>query len=1659
MIGVATSFEPSPFDGLLSSNSIFVSPLDANMAAPDRYGRQHEEQQYNSSSRTKGIDDHEGEDIGDPRGDPQWRWAGPPAHVGESEAQHDRQQAHPAAVPTHIVRAASPERLDVGYGSDNFDDDDDDDVDRSWVRNCPVDDSVSSDGDAVVQQHGAPSPVAAEAAPAAPFPPPSASRSFEDQPIRGLAGAKEMSLDELIAQGERQMQEAQAKNALAKPSRTSAASSAAATAAAVSTGGGYSSRPNTPPDPVVIAARPELTRPENGEDNAASSETYTIGGGSSGGSRQPKLRETMLGGPPTVAAGESHGGGANNSGSMRSSVASNLAWDSRGGSGGGGGGGGGLRVSLRSGASFATSWSGGDPEQLRHLSMGVNPADEQEQDECLEERERREFYELEMELLQEEQEEERGQGGGLDQQGDSAAGREHEQQQHHADFWNGERESSAFEDGGTPREGRGLESAGTSNAGHSGWIHQAAAAARSDSVRLAAADRYQAFSGDARAEGSRSSSSSTRGPHPSARGGGVQVTADAATGNVVHSDAEETCTWGEDEEKEVAGAARDADPSRGYSGGEKGKDAHRWEAAGASCVENDDWPSRERDRWGQTAIRQRADDTRDPPRYRQQEQQQQQQQQSVRDETLTARARQTANRGDYDDASTSPVRRLPQHTRNLTHTPPPPPRPPPPPPGAPTADPTAELSIRSGGSRSTAERGDDKQYHADGFDDDHAWGEVDSTVAGVAERGTAPGDPQRRVGTVGRRRGFPDEGVGGGGGDFGAPLSRQAPSREESVALTPSPEAVDHGAPSQSKLVQRVFGARGRRGGAARGKGGRGGRHQAAGRGGGRAGREGSVVEGEGGEQGTGGGGGSSWAMQAEVQGKLRELEEEVARYKEENERARLARRKQESALAEVMRKRQEVREWAEAERAAVEAWCTEQRQASAREKRAALKQIQGLRARAQAGGGLGGGTAVERRQRQEIEGLKATIERAKLDAEAAKKKSRASERRLQQQIKGGAERIAELEGQVSFLERQRVDVWASATGGGSGTLGGTGGRPSKASVVTPAVSRSMNDGVRKSSNGAAKARAGGARSRVATVTLSAEAEPARGAGSRRPAERGHDQEARKQEATTARRQDGSGAAWERGGDADVREEETRGFGEGGVIVARERRQDGGVHYSEPSVRNGARSGIYQYQEEDDRGEQHRWSRQAGGGNGGSSTRWEEGEEEEEEGGGRHVDGRTSRGGGHQRDGEVLVGDKAGPGADEGNGIERANGGDELGSSSAGVRRSTARVSSSDGFKYDPMRYEMAPGSDPRVYPHQGGVRSSSSGDGRRSMAALDRTSALRRSDAGGGGGMRTGFSAGDHDDHPRQFRDTPREDQDSAAAFGDARGRNGNAGGDGDSRLDPHERRELNGTRGEEGESAIAGGGGGDGSLVQGEHDPAAGATRIAGHAHEGGRGPVTEREEKARGQGSAGAPGANVQPAAAAAAATAGFAGSTGAARSLPTGSGSGSGGKMEHVLRDGRRVILFANGTQKETLPDGGCVVRFANGDLKRVEGETGVVIYTYAAARTTHTMHPSGLEVFEFPNGQVERHHKTGEKEIDFPDGTRKYILPSGREMSEFPDGVTVVEYPEGHRDVTSPNGTTHRERPDGTVEDVTSSSSASSSKPVGPSRGGVHRIYH
>ena len=49
---------------------------------------------------------------------------------------------------------------------------------------------------------------------------------------------------------------------------------------------------------------------------------------------------------------------------------------------------------------------------------------------------------------------------------------------------------------------------------------------------------------------------------------------------------------------------------------------------------------------------------------------------------------------------------------------------------------------------------------------------------------------------------------------------------------------------------------------------------------------------------------------------------------------------------------------------------------------------------------------------------------------------------------------------------------------------------------------------------------------------------------------------------------------------------------------------------------------------------------------------------------------------------------------------------------------------------------------------------------------------------------------------------------------------------------------------------------------------------------------------------------------------------------------------------------------------------------------------------------------GVEVFEFPNGQVETHSADGAKDIRFPDGTTKTDRADGSTSTRFPDGVVV-----------------------------------------------------
>lgn len=76
-----------------------------------------------------------------------------------------------------------------------------------------------------------------------------------------------------------------------------------------------------------------------------------------------------------------------------------------------------------------------------------------------------------------------------------------------------------------------------------------------------------------------------------------------------------------------------------------------------------------------------------------------------------------------------------------------------------------------------------------------------------------------------------------------------------------------------------------------------------------------------------------------------------------------------------------------------------------------------------------------------------------------------------------------------------------------------------------------------------------------------------------------------------------------------------------------------------------------------------------------------------------------------------------------------------------------------------------------------------------------------------------------------------------------------------------------------------------------------------------------------------------------------------------------------RTEEILPNGTTVITYRNGTRKEIFKDGGSIIRFANGDTKIKDPLTGSEVYHYAQANTKHTTYPDGLQIYEFPNGQV------------------------------------------------------------------------------------------
>ena len=135
-----------------------------------------------------------------------------------------------------------------------------------------------------------------------------------------------------------------------------------------------------------------------------------------------------------------------------------------------------------------------------------------------------------------------------------------------------------------------------------------------------------------------------------------------------------------------------------------------------------------------------------------------------------------------------------------------------------------------------------------------------------------------------------------------------------------------------------------------------------------------------------------------------------------------------------------------------------------------------------------------------------------------------------------------------------------------------------------------------------------------------------------------------------------------------------------------------------------------------------------------------------------------------------------------------------------------------------------------------------------------------------------------------------------------------------------------------------------------------------------------------------------------------------------------------KIEHVLSDRSRLVLFADGTRKHIGVDGSTRVDFPNGDYKISMGRHGSsvvdvssvqphTIYYYAGRRVLHRSYGSdgtaggtdgcgggggGMDEYVFEDGQVERHWKDGRKDIQFADGSRKTIDAEGRQTTVWPD---------------------------------------------------------
>ena len=137
----------------------------------------------------------------------------------------------------------------------------------------------------------------------------------------------------------------------------------------------------------------------------------------------------------------------------------------------------------------------------------------------------------------------------------------------------------------------------------------------------------------------------------------------------------------------------------------------------------------------------------------------------------------------------------------------------------------------------------------------------------------------------------------------------------------------------------------------------------------------------------------------------------------------------------------------------------------------------------------------------------------------------------------------------------------------------------------------------------------------------------------------------------------------------------------------------------------------------------------------------------------------------------------------------------------------------------------------------------------------------------------------------------------------------------------------------------------------------------------------------------------------------------------------------GKTINIYSNNKKEIIFQSGVKKEIFDDGYQIVYFINGDIKQTFPNEKIV-YFFNDAKTVQITYKSGLQVFKFNNGQIEKHFLDGSKQINFIDGTIRYILNDGYEETYYYDGtiekididkVITIIHDDGSKEIKFPNG--------------------------------------